>query len=208
MSQEARDIDNDHVLHTFFHHRLDVGPIRLTSITHAFNYRIAVLRDGAKLAARVGRSRRAAWQILDDVDIPWGHQMAAMFQIVCALALEVSAVLLELGQLKGVSPNVTLACEPWRRMNHDDGGGECLSSDRTGAYVHEIVLVTSSRDLISDSGELPDAEIGPAMTGLHTRWPCVWGRFHMCPICPELTAGCSWPCKSSGRQVCWGCLIG
>ena len=97
LPQEARDIDNDHVLHPFFHHRLGVGPIHLTSIAHAFNYRIAVLWDGAKLAARVGRSRRAARQILDDVDIPWGHQVAVMFQIVCALALEVPVVLLELG---------------------------------------------------------------------------------------------------------------
>ena len=35
-----------HVLHPFFHHGFDVGPVRLTSITNAFNYRIAVLRDG------------------------------------------------------------------------------------------------------------------------------------------------------------------
>ena len=139
LSQEARDIDDDHVLHLFFHHRLDVGPIHLTSNAHAFNYSIAVLRDGAKLAARVGRSRKAARQILDDVDILWGHQVAAMFQIVCTLALEVHSVLLELGQLKGVSPNATLACEPWGHINHDDGGCECLSSDWTGApsgFVH------------------------------------------------------------------------
>ena len=34
--------------------------------------------------------------------------MAVMFQIVCVLALEVPEVLLELGQLKGVLPNVNL----------------------------------------------------------------------------------------------------
>ena len=78
LPQEARDIDDDHVLHPFSHHRLDVGPIRLTSIAHAFNYRIAVLRDGVKLAARVDRSRRAARQILDDVDNLCGHQVAVM----------------------------------------------------------------------------------------------------------------------------------
>ena len=27
-----------------------------------------------------------------------------------------------------------------------------------------------------------------AMTALHTLWPCVWGRCHMCPIGPVLTA--------------------
>ena len=146
LPQEARDIDDDHVLHLFFHHRLDVGPIRLTSIAHAFNYRIVVLRHGAKLAARVGRSQRAARQILDDVDIPWGHQVAVMFQM-CARWMEVPAVLLELGQLKGVSPNVNLACEPWGHMNHGDGDCECLSLDQTGAYVHELALVTSSSRL-------------------------------------------------------------
>ena len=80
LPQEARDIYDDHFLNPFF--------------AHAF-YRIAVLRDGAKLAASVCRTRRAVRQILDDVDIPWGHQVAVMFQIVCALALEVPAVLLE-----------------------------------------------------------------------------------------------------------------
>ena len=63
-------IADSHVLHPLFHHRLDVGPLRLTSIAHAFNYRIAVLRDGVKLAARVSRSRRAARQILENADIP------------------------------------------------------------------------------------------------------------------------------------------
>ena len=53
LPQEAIYIDDDHVLHPFFHHQLDVGPIRLTSIAHVFNYRIAVLRDGAKLAVCV-----------------------------------------------------------------------------------------------------------------------------------------------------------
>ena len=38
-----------------------------------------------------------------------------------------------------------------------DGGCECLSLDRTGAYVHELTLSTSWRDLISDSEESPDA---------------------------------------------------
>ena len=54
-------------------------------------------------------------------------------------------------------PSVNLACEPCGHMNHCDGGCECLSSDRTGAYVHELTLAISSQDLISDSEELPDA---------------------------------------------------
>ena len=138
LQNEARYIDDNHVLHPFFHHRLDVGPIRLTSIAHAFNYRIAVLRDGVKPAARVGHSWRAARQILENVDIPWSHQVAVMLQIVSMLAFEVPEVLLELGQLK-----VKLSCEPWGHTNHQGGDCECLSSDRTGAYVHELALATS-----------------------------------------------------------------
>ena len=73
------------------------------------------------------------------------------------LALEVLEVLLELGQLKGVPPNVKLSCEPWGHVNHQDGDCECLSSDRTGAYVLELTLATSLRDLISARGVPPDA---------------------------------------------------
>ena len=46
LPQEVLQVDITHSMHPFFVHRLDVGPIRLTSIVHAFNYRIAVLRDG------------------------------------------------------------------------------------------------------------------------------------------------------------------
>ena len=59
-------VDATSVLHPFFTHRLDAGPIRLTTIAHAFNYRVAVLRDGVKSAARVGRSRRAEGRFLED----------------------------------------------------------------------------------------------------------------------------------------------
>ena len=33
-------------LHPFFTHGLDAGPVRFVTISHAFNYRMAVLRDG------------------------------------------------------------------------------------------------------------------------------------------------------------------
>ena len=52
-------VDATSNLHPFFTHRLDAGPIRLTTIAHAFNYRVAVLRDGVRSATRVGCSRRA-----------------------------------------------------------------------------------------------------------------------------------------------------
>ena len=79
------DVASD--LHPFFTHRLDAGPIRLATIAHAFNYRVAVLRDGVKSAARVGRSRKADRRILDDTDLSWGQQVAVMFQIVSTLCI-------------------------------------------------------------------------------------------------------------------------
>ena len=97
---------------TYIHvlHQLDVGPIRLTTIAHAFNYRVAVMRDGVKLAALVGRSHRAEGRISEDTDVPCGHQVAVMFQIVSALA--VPAFLQNIGNLRGVPPYVQLSCEP------------------------------------------------------------------------------------------------
>ena len=79
-----------------------------------------------------GRSRRAARQILDNVDLPWCQQVTVMFQIVCALALDVPEILHELEQLRGVSPNVLLLCEPWGYMQHAAKDCVCLSSDRMG----------------------------------------------------------------------------
>ena len=61
---------------------------------------------------------------------------------VCASALEVPSVLLDIESLHGLSPNVILSCEPWGYMDHSGGGCECLSSDSTGAYVHDLSLVT------------------------------------------------------------------
>ena len=136
---------------------MDVGPIRLTSIAHAFNYRIAVLRDGVKSAARVGHSRRAAGRILEDIGLPWGHQVAVMFQIVSALVLEVPSVLLDLESLHGLSPNVILACEPWGHMDHDGEGCECLSSNSTRAYVHDLSLASCGRDTSPVTEDVPTA---------------------------------------------------
>ena len=52
-------IDSSGVLHPFHVHKMDSGPVRLITIAHAFNYRVAVLRDGVRSAVRVGRSRKA-----------------------------------------------------------------------------------------------------------------------------------------------------
>ena len=64
-----------------------------------------------------------------------------MFHIVCALALEVPSVLLDLEIMHSLSPNVILDCEPWGHMDHNGEGCECLSSESTGAYVHDLSLV-------------------------------------------------------------------
>ena len=42
----ALRVDSSCVLHPFYVHKLDSGPVRLMTIAHAFNYRVAVLRDG------------------------------------------------------------------------------------------------------------------------------------------------------------------
>ena len=41
----ALRVDSSCVLHPFYVHKLDSGPVRLMTIAHAFNYRVAVLRD-------------------------------------------------------------------------------------------------------------------------------------------------------------------
>ena len=51
-------IDYSCVIHLFYIHKMDSGPVRLMTIAHAFNYRVAVLRDGVQSAVRVGRSRK------------------------------------------------------------------------------------------------------------------------------------------------------
>ena len=63
-------------LHPLFVHKLDAGSVRLVKIAHAFNYRVAVLRDGVKSAIRVGRSRKAEGRILTDTDISWGSHVS------------------------------------------------------------------------------------------------------------------------------------
>ena len=155
LTQEVLLVDISSSWHPFFVHQMDVGPIRLMSIAHALNYRVAVLRYGVKSASRVGHSRRAAGRILEDIGLPWGHQVVVMFQIVCALALEVPSVRLDLENLHGLSPNVILAYEPRGHRDHDGEGCECLSSDSTGAFVHDLSLAPCGRDSSNVAGEAP-----------------------------------------------------
>ena len=63
------------------------------TIAHAFNYRMAVLRDGVKSAIRVGRSRKAEGRFQTDTDLSWGQKVAVMFKIISTLTLEVPSFL-------------------------------------------------------------------------------------------------------------------
>ena len=60
----ALKIDDACALHPFSVHKSYAGPVCLMTIAHAFNYRMAVLRDGVKSAVRVGRSRKAEGHFL------------------------------------------------------------------------------------------------------------------------------------------------
>ena len=63
------ELDSSCVIHPFHVHKMDSGPVRLMTIAHAFNYRVAVLRDGVRSAVRVGRLRKAEKCFLTDVNI-------------------------------------------------------------------------------------------------------------------------------------------
>ena len=104
--------------------------------SHAFNYRVAVLRDGVRSAVRVGRSRKAETCFLKDVNITWGLQVTVMFQIVSTLMEEVPAFALRIRELQGESPNIQLKDDPWGHVEHCDANCTCLESDRIGAYEH------------------------------------------------------------------------
>ena len=155
LPQEVLLVDATISLHPFF---MDVGPIRLTTIAHAFNYLVAVLRDGVKSAARVGRSRRAAERILEDI--------GDMFQIVCALALEVPSVLQDIESLHGVSP-VSLSCEPLGHTDHTGRDCACLSSDSTGAYVHDLSQATKEALPVEEWEDLSPTPGGEGVAGWH-----------------------------------------
>ena len=106
-----------------------------------------------------------------------------MFQIVCALVLDMLEALQELELLWGVPPNIQLSCEPWGHLNHADIDCVCLSSDRTCTYVHNLTVASSSPDSSFiplqpqavapiDMSDLPEglapdslAPAGPALAG-------------------------------------------
>ena len=76
--------------------------------------------------------------------------VAAMFQML-TMALELPSFLEALEDIRGISPDVQLDCEPW---GHIEGHCSCRSSDRTAAYVHELALMSRDVAVPSSSGRV------------------------------------------------------
>ena len=159
LESDTAELDSSCVLHPFFVHKMDSGPVRLMTIAHAFNYRMAVLRDGLRSAVRIGRSRKAEKCFLTDVNISWGQQVAVMFQIVSTLMEEVPDFASEMKKLQGVQPRLQLLISPWGHGVQCVEKCDCLMSDRVDAYVHCLIPRVAQADLtnldnIDNSGEM------------------------------------------------------
>ena len=133
------ELDSSCVIHPFHVHKMDSGPVRLMTIAHAFNYRVAVLRDGVRSALRVGRSRKAEKCFLTNGNISWGQQVAVMFQIVSTLMEEVPDFALRMMELRGEQPHMQFVNDPWGHVEKCVEECDCLVSDRTGAFVHCLI---------------------------------------------------------------------
>ena len=125
-----------HMLHPFSVNHFDAGPVCLASIAHAFNYRVAMLRDGIKQATRTSRSKKAERSFLDDVALPW--------VIVRALAGDVPAASGCITDFHSVSPDVLLSYEPWGHAHHacvNCGRGQELMFMRFRLFMMGQVLM-------------------------------------------------------------------
>ena len=100
----------------------------------------------------------------------WGQQVAVMFQIVSTMALELPSFLGVLENLRGISPNVHLDCEPWGHINHEDINCGCQSSDRTVTYVHDLTI--NGRGPVHS----PDAGVASSWTNGHLCIEPSWER--------------------------------
>ena len=145
-------LDSSSVIHPFHVHKLDSGPVRLMTVAHAFNYRVAVLRDGVRSALRVGRSRKAERCFLTNTNIPWGQQVMVMFQIVSTLMAEVPEFELVMRELQGIQPLIQLEDDIWGHGGKCGEACACLLTDRTEAFVHCLIPPPISSTLIPKSG--------------------------------------------------------
>ena len=145
-------LDSSSVIHPFHVHKLDSGPVRLMTVAHAFNYRVAVLRDGVRSALRVGRSRKAERCFLTNANIPWGQQVMVMFQIVSTLMAEVPEFDLVMRELQGIQPYIQLEDDIWGHGGKCGEACACLLTDRTEAFVHCLIPPPVSPTLIPNPG--------------------------------------------------------
>ena len=152
-------IDSSCVIHPYYIHKMDSEPVRLMTIAHAFNYRVAVLRDGVWTAVRVGRSRKAETCFLKEANISWGQQVTVMFQIVSTLMGEVPAFALRMRELQGESPDVQLKDDPWGHVEHCDANCACLESVRTEAYIHNLLPIPETFHLTSPNDDEMSGEV-------------------------------------------------
>ena len=129
LASTSVELDSSCVIHPFHVHKMDSGLVRLMTIAHAFNYRVAVLRDGVRSAVRVGRSRKAEKCFLMDANISWGQQVAVMFQIVSTLMEEVPDFALKMQELRGEQPRMQLLDDPWGHVKKCVAECDCLVSD-------------------------------------------------------------------------------
>ena len=61
------ELDLSCVLHPFFVHKMDSGPVRLMTIAHAFNYRMAVLREWSTVGRSSGTIKKGGhWKMFPD----------------------------------------------------------------------------------------------------------------------------------------------
>ena len=132
-----------------------------------------------------------------------------MFQILCALVLDVPDAAECLTNFNGVSHDVLLDFEPWGHVDHMGVECGCRSSDRTGTYVHAVafdhptstpVLSHQARQIMGmfyRAGIQPVSPVYPVypvylchrvMGSLR----CGPVRFRLCLTEPVHMAGCSW----------------
>ena len=116
-----------------------------------------------------------------------------MFQIVSPIALEVPAFLQNIESLWGMSPDVHLSCEPWGHVNHSGGDCECLSSDHTGTYVHDLALMPQDYWTVPEQEDESVHTWGSGAQMSHASGMGVGrpGSVPSCPIDQALMAACA-----------------
>ena len=168
-------VNDTSTLHPFFPHKSYAGPVRLMTIAHAFNYRMAILRDGVKSAVRVARARKAEGCFLANSDIPWGQQVAVMFQIVSTMVLELPSFLGELEELRGMSPNVQLQYSYSYRIGRgsvhspDAGVASTCSTGTNGPICIEPGWEKGHPGLVPFVSDMPGA-YGRLLLAIYVRW--------------------------------------